>query len=731
MGVIIVVCICLALMLLIVFSTIFKLATSSRAERLLTVQNFKKGKFAAIYVVAIPLFILGYMYNGSDFLLAFVNAVKDSVDLVFLKLKYDGIKALMNDNALYYVAMYLCYFLTFLNAGTFTITIFWKKIVNKKLFFRAVHTSPTVYVIIGNNTNNKSMIRSFNEPNASIIYVVDADSKETDFAYVHECALMPLASPMMLSTTIEKIFKKVKTTKNINFIINTEDDRTNLLYASQVDKLLSTFGGESPLNIKASVFCSSNDETNFISYEEKTGGRIRYVSKYRLVAYDFVDKYPLTEFMDDEYIDYDNAVLRDDVDVNVAMIGFGKSSRQLFLTMVACNEFVTKDNDGNIQPKIVDYFAYDKDLVSQSKNFNHTFNRYANMYDELAKNDDAYFGLPFYTANLHDDKGYELDINDEKFYKQLRSNLVATNGRKAYNYIIVNFGSDLENIDMAEKLYRKTLEWNIDHYTHIFVKVRDDLLTKEVLDNTTNHFITFGNEGTLVYNIDKIFNERNEMMAKYKHINYYAQNKNIDLSTAKEDGMHVWYNSYDQVRRDSNTYACLSMRHKLNMLGYDICEQQLVNGDHTKSAEQLRAELDFINEYTRDDAIVYKDGITIDGRSLISYNIASLKDDSIRHTYAVEEHYRWNAYEISAGIIPATIDDSLDEEKAKYLKDTRQHANLSTYDGLIKYRNTKSDRLGITKDEADVIKYDYQIMDDAVWWLNKFHYSLVNKKIKK
>ena len=49
-------------------------------------------------------------------------------------------------------------------------------------------------------------------------------------------------------------------------------------------------------------------------------GCVTYINKYQKIAMDFIDKYPLTLFMDCKQIDYETSLVKDDVDINVTLI---------------------------------------------------------------------------------------------------------------------------------------------------------------------------------------------------------------------------------------------------------------------------------------------------------------------------------------------------------------------------------------------------------------------------
>lgn len=88
---------------------------------------------------------------------------------------------------------------------------------------------------------------------------------------------------------------------------------------------------------------------------------------------------------------------------------------------------------------------------------------------------------------------------------------------------------------------------------------------------------------------------------------------------------------------------------------------------------------------------------------------------------------------ISKGMIPATIEQIKNEkdEKGKPTKGKnyrlRRHGNITTQEGLVKFRKIVARITSKSEEECDVIKYDYQIMDDAFWLLDKNGYKIVRK----
>jgi hypothetical protein len=92
---------------------------------------------------------------------------------------------------------------------------------------------------------------------------------------------------------------------------------------------------------------------------------------------------------------------------------------------------------------------------------------------------------------------------------------------------------------------------------------------------------------------------------------------------------------------------------------------------------------------------------------------------------------------ISRGMIPATRHQILNETKINSEGNTeytngknyalRRHGNLTTFEGLVEFRRMIAERDQKEEAKCDVIKYDYQILDDAYWLLTKAGYKIIKK----
>ena len=98
----------------------------------------------------------------------------------------------------------------------------------------------------------------------------------------------------------------------------------------------------------------------------------------------------------------------------------------------------------------------------------------------------------------------------------------------------------------------------------------------------------------------------------------------------------------------------------------------------------------------------------------------------LRRNFADLEHARWNAFMCAAGFLPATIHEiKVLSKEERFIR--RIHANITTREGLIRYRGIAAEISGMTEEDKDVIRYDYRLMDDVAWLLHGHGYKIVRK----
>lgn len=719
---------CLAVLIIELLAILVNIVLKKRPERIAFLRSFKKGKCAIIYITAIPLYCVGHIYAGQSFLPAFFAAINKVITLVVLRYDIGSIQNLMQDDLLYNFTIYFCFTLVGLNALILTLSLTSQYLWSAFQSFKATMTRKDKLFIFGNNSDNVSIYRSDDKKRNKVI-IDDISDKDSEKLYMDRISYI---STHDFEIPIKKLFRLIKKfDRNYIVIVNTNDDEKNISICRNVISNIESISDEGIKNrlfSKTKIFVFGNPRFEAIYEDIVLGGFgcIHYINKYQKIAMDFIDKYPLSKFLDETQVDYETSLIRDDVDLNVLFVGFGKTAQQLFLTSVANNQFLTK---GVADPELkqVKYFIFDKNKAENNKNLNHNYYRYKHECSEL--NPEEYLPLPAFPA---EETYYHLDVNSGDFYDQIRS--VVTRNPKDANFIVIAFGSDLENMDMAQKLLEKRNEWGLDNLV-IFVKVRGLRKEETMIEDEGCFFI--GNEKDVVYNINQITGDSLFKMAQMRNEVYdleyditHTPGIVVDeeyVNNNRDKAERNWYIAKSPMERESSLYCCLSLRSKLNLMGLDYCKK----GD--SDAPEVSEE-EYLAIYAGTDMPdTSKYAVTANGKAIVSYSLEF--PASRRRSMAIHEHLRWNSFMISKGIIPSSREQIATEKivskdgRERFTNGknyaVRRHGNLTTFDGLVEFRKIVAARDACSEEEKDVIKYDYQLLDDAYWLLQANEYKIV------
>ena len=165
----------------------------------------------------------------------------------------------------------------------------------------------------------------------------------------------------------------------------------------------------------------------------------------------------------------------------------------------------------------------------------------------------------------------------------------------------------------------------------------------------------------------------------------------------------------------------ISIRSKLHMMGLD-CVPIAAEGEALSEEEYLAI-------YAGDDRPTYYENMDAAGKPIVQYSLDFA--EGRRTTMAMQEHCRWNAFMITKGFVPASKTLIMTDEKCGKSYDLRRHNNLTTFEGLVEFRRMLTERNGKPELENDVIKYDYQLLDDAYWILKENGYKIVRREAQK
>lgn len=485
-------------------------------------------------------------------------------------------------------------------------------------------------------------------------------------------------------------------------------------------------------HVRIFVFGDKQHEQVYSALENASFGTLHYTNKYHLGSFDFLSRYPMTQFLTGKNAALleGNGCVAADVDFNMIFVGFGDTNREIFLDSFSTNQFIVRRDHRLPELKTVRYHIFDqREEADHDKNLNHSLFRYMEDFEELINSgklkEEDYLELP---PKPEDPVLYEMSIDSEDFYDQIWE--ICTANPKSVNYLLIAFGDDFDNIDLAQRIADKKLEWGLSNL-YIFVKVRNGQ-NGEVADylngDTTKPYISFGNED---FTMDQVIhNEIEEMAYKRKRATLNTESADDPLKELNKDTVRVLYNWYatDQITRRSSIYNILALRMKLQLLGLDYVRKEDANKIPLLSEDayfEIYAEGCKLEETKKPDS--YRG-------ARMSYNRKTSREDYIsylpRRNLAVQEHYRWNAFMIRSGFIPATR-AQIREGKYRSYKGARFHANLCSFAALFEFRQLKNEWYAEhepKKKPDDVIAYDYKLMDEAQYFLDISGYGIVKRE---
>ncbi len=702
--------ICILLMACLLLCLALRYATLNRAERIAFIKNFKKGKCVIIYLITVPMFFMSSYYNGMGVADSIFNSIAKSLYLVVLRFEL-GMQ-LCAENLAFCICVYLSYTLVTLNALMITFSLINQSLWNWFSLNSMRKGKGSRCIILGYNDNSRYIYKSCNVQKLIAGTLTKAEQDKMFEANIHykSCAKIGKLEAW-LKRELEIFLKKLDGGKEkVNIIINEKDDKTNLDLCSRLIEIINGFKADAVNYIDIYVFGSCEYEDLYAKYEEKSKGCLHYVNEYRQIAVDFIDNYPLTGLMTEEQIDYDASLVKSNAEINVAMIGFGRTNRQIFLSMAANNQFLTSSANGKIEEKQVRYFLFDKKHSVDSATVNQDYYRYKHYFfndDGSVKAEGEYLPLP---ALPTIDEYLPIDTDDISFFDALETTLCKN--ANAVTAVVVSLGEDYLSICVANKVVAFLKEKGMKNY-RVFVRVHDKGNGEAAgLFTDTTLCRSFGSKESVVYDYGHIILEKFTEMAIMRNYDYDAAKDDKNGKTEEEfvrESRLKWFVEKTVTQKESNVYACLSLRYKLNLMGLDYCRAD-------ENEEEVGYD-EYLKIYAGDEKIIGEDG-------KIEIDDSEKNSRSRRRILAETEHFRWNAFMIMKGFVPATVEEikTAKDENGEYTDgkdfELRHHGNLTTYAGLEKFGEIIAERDGKTTAEADVKKYDYQLLDDA-WLLLK------------
>lgn len=713
----------------LVLRAVYGFICRDRKERIIYLREFKRGKCVAVYLIAIPLFFIGYNYVQESGTYAVFETISQTfnsvVNMIALKFEFMSVEALMKDNYFYGAAVISCNIICIFNAAVFVASLaqqyFWEGSCHRRFNMKG----DIKYIIVGDNPGNRRIYNSIN--GGKKILVAPNSNKLRGELYMENIRSVALSDRIEYLTDQLKRFAKDASREGsqnrLSIVINTEDDDENLRISDKIrTEIEKLFGDDPDLYLRLRIYVFASPLYEDIYFEAKTGaGCFRIIDKYEMTAIEFAFNYPHALDLADR-IDTKTSLIDPDVSINTIFLGFGDTNRYIFKHLCITDQFIGEEG-GKLCSHPVNYHIFDTGNMQNDVVLNHDLFRYKNeflRYDEEKQDyvpvvDTAdYLPLPALPSR---DVFHRMSIGSVDFYKELKQ--ILTSGKVNINRMIVAMGNDIENLDMAIKLLIKLKDWdNKDTKVFVYQRYKDE-------GRIQSGITSFGDENKNLYEMSEL----DDSMLLNFSINrnrIYALERARKYGSAETDEKIVkaadrsWFAEWPQSKRDSNIYASLSVRSKLLMMGLDF--------EKKKEGASYLSYDEYMKWYAGDD-LPEITGNMKDGHGSATRRGADFKN-SRAYNMAFQEHLRWNAYMMSCGTVPADKETILNEKNSsgKYTNgnnyDMRHHGNLTDFDGLREFAKMIAKRDNTSEEKADVILYDYQLLDDAWWILDEMGYGI-------
>ena len=510
----------------------------------------------------------------------------------------------------------------------------------------------------------------------------------------------------------------------------------------------------SEIKLDARIMYSFLERAEHFSYIESALGKIRFFNPYEVRARKFLWENPITKLIPFHWIDTNKARLNNKHKISNIFIGFGDNNKAIFKKSIINNQLLNIDYNALI---------ICKDAKKHQKLF---MNSAIGLFDtikngeivrgaEILPNPDkkVYLESPseqnkivFEEADALTVELYDLIINE------IRGGPAQNDKPEIppsdYATVFIALGENRLSIETALELRQKLYESDLltgknedKEYqrVRIFVKIDEEtiLADEKILNSTAKEIMCkiepFGADDEILAE-EYIIDEKLDVLAKNISNRYEGS---IDTATAVSE-----WNSCTQLQRESNRYAAMAIRVKLNLLGLDLkygtkpdldCTGIFNTRYGTNAAFVLRAERRRMEKYIKLARENEKNGIAIPDETLalkIKDEIIDLVErnnndfaDNARNNLAILEHQRWNAFHLANDWTKLPKEKIDAGRLGRQNVAAKQHACITTFHGLIELREmqknaekakNKKERQYIEAESllnSDTIRHDFNTMD--------------------
>ena len=617
--------------------------------------------FLPLLIVLFFIYYLGYSFQGKVDFITFIECLTGSLKGFKFEIVRSAVQPYMEANVLYAIDVYLAVLLSGITIISGLLGFFKIAIIN---FFKMLkRTSSRSLDIVFGTTNDA--VEYVKKHRNSLLWVdpnlnkLTSDDKKAYF--------MAGVTYIYQRFTGKRINKYTVLAKGTIHIIVFQKDCEYLKYVlATIDELTPKNGKKYHFHVQ-----SKNELLSFVDEKisAKCRGRIGVIGSsfdsYELAARNFSNQYNLAYFLPRSF--FDNGAILPEKDINVIMLGFGKASNAIFRSLLLNNQFVQKV-DGKYQAKKINYYLFDKNedafanaRVAYLKNINQvskTFKRGLEAID-----------LPY------EIKDFKADVKSA-FLKEYLN--MFNKDSNSFSYFFICVDSPLENAALANQISNVTspdstiIFYNVDDYNEALIEDKANVIPYGFIGKMNSH--------------EYITSDRLWELASLRNKDYCSLKGEVATDLDEKP----------IVEKQSNIYANLNLKFKLNVLGLDYVS------DNDKECLDEK-------EYSK---IYNPNNISTDG----DYDYNQYFEINTRTALAYQEHLRWLMFYVLNGFSVLPFADIKYDGNKIIHKDlhAKKHACMIPYydlDKLSKYESKLTKGKKTVKD-VDLYKYDYQILDN-------------------
>jgi hypothetical protein len=618
--------------------------------------------FICAFTSLVALNWLGYSSGDGETPWIFKIGTTMGITMTMFGQEYDGGHAasLAESSFLYGMAMTICYLGALLCTVLVIIQVFFKSAKNSVRVTANARGRGTVIIAgIGNTT--ELLLQSLNEnEKRGVTIILDSEDDELK----KEClsrGLTIIAAPVDEDSLAKAGLYKGREKVFISFL---PDDERNLTAARAVIAGMRKNGDAS---FKAYIQYTDIDRAEHFKFSEDAAGRMSFFNPHEKVARAFLSRWPLSSLIQKDFIDTAAARMKKKYRIGHVFAGFGNANIQMLKKSLIIDQLPSCDYRA---------LVIDADIEKQAaifKNSSRGLFRETNTAEQAA----LFFPPPEENCRL---EFMSMNIHSREFYERVIAEVKAND----FTVIVVSLGEDKLSAETAMELRQWAYENDIaPENMRLFFKAKKHsaISANDVLNPQGNDLKIepFGFEED-IFNFYAITDEDADMLAVHIAENYSG------------GGSGNRWEKLINHERDSNRYAALSIKPKLNLMGFDLVFER--NGEQDEAA--------------------------------ITAFKAAYADGKVRENLARLEHQRWNVYYLVSGWLPLPKAEVTAESHKNQRK--RKHACITTFEGLEEIARLRGELASKDFSAFDTRPYDYDLMNNLLGNIKDTKYRIVKRE---